>query len=1228
MNRNKLKTYAPQARRDFIQAVTDRAAIFGLTDKKIEPMTERGDVVMISGHPFPKAVGEKRKKLEARIKKFGFDQTMEAMAYTWFNRLVAVRFMELHGYLEHGYRVLSHPEGHAQPEILDHAQHVDLPGLNPQKVIELKLDGTKAEELYRMLLVGQCNALHKALPFLFKSIDDETELLLPDHLLHSDSLIRKLVNEIDDEDWQAVEIIGWLYQFYISEKKDEVIGKVVASEDIPAATQLFTPNWIVKYLVQNTLGRQWLATYPQSSLRQQLEYYIEPAEQTPEVQEQLKAITPTSLNPEELTLLDPACGSGHILVEAYDLFKAIYQERGYRAKDIPTLILQKNLFGLEIDDRAVQLAAFALMMKARADDRRIFESDVKPNVLAFVESKGMNAADITHALNSPILQEPTPPKETLFEEIEEDKAGLFSKKTMGVKGHVAQADVTALLELFENAKTFGSLIQVPPTLATVLPDIEKRLEDVLKHGNLTHALAHVLKPHLKQARILVRRYDAVIANPPYMGGKYMNAAVKSFAKTHYPNSKLDIYAVFIERAFDLANGVGAIGMVTMQSWMFLSSYKAMRERILTEKTILTMPHLGPRAFDTISGEVVTVTAFACLNQHVKKYRPTFLRLLDFDAEGKEAALRSQEMKHTEAAQDEFQAIPGSPISYWVSHRIRKLFRAGRSLGKIADPRLGMATTDNNQFLRLWHEVEFGRIGLGCGSLTEAKVSTLKWFPYNKGGTFRRWYGNDDYVVNYEDDGRDLKTVVKAKYRDKSYAQGFSDERWDRLIEIWVLKNQQFYFKPSVTWSYISASSFCVRRKDRGFIFDVGGSSAFFEEDDLNLYAGFLSSKVAFRLMTTLNPTLNFQVENIAALPILESAFQAIRSQINSLVGEALHLSKNDWDASEMSWSFSVSPLCEKNDTRWTVCKAFQKLTQRCDECRERLSAIEEENNRLFIKAYGLEEELAPEVPDDQITLYRPNREEDIKRLFSYAVGCMMGRYSLDKPGLMYAHSGNQGFDASNYKTFPADEDGIIPLTEFDWFADDVANRIEKFLATAWPTDHLDENLQFVADSLGPKKGESPRETIRRYLAADFFKHHLSMYKKRPIYWLFSSGKQRGFQALVYLHRYNEGTLARMRTEYVIPLLGKMSARLNHLTDDIAAASSSQHKKRLETEKATVTKQLAEVQAFDEKLRHYADQRITLDLDDGVKVNYGKFSDPEFGDILAEVKAITGGKEDE
>ena len=1213
MNTNKLKAYAPQARREFIDAVRDRAAQFGLTATKTDPMTEQGEVVLIGGHPFPKAVGKKRQKLEARIKKLGFGQTMEAMAYTWFNRLVAIRFMELHGYLEHGYRVLSarhlttdNTDGTDKgishlsvstvksvvsiPEILEHAQDVDLPGLGQQAVVALKLDGTKEEELYRLLLTAQCNALHKAMPFLFESIDDETELLLPDHLLHSDSLIRNLVNEIPEEDWQEVEIIGWLYQFYISEKKDEVIGKVVASEDIPAATQLFTPNWIVKYLVQNTLGRQWLATYPQSALRQQMKYYIEPAEQTPEVQTQLKAITPASLNPEELTLLDPACGSGHILVEAYDLFKAIYQERGYRAKDIPALILQKNLFGLEIDDRAAQLAAFALMMKARADDRRIFDGDAKPNILAFEDSQGLNAADITHALNSPILKEPMPPKEMLFEDIEDEKAGLFSKKAMAEKGHVLPADIATLLELFENAKTFGSLIQVPPKLAAKLPEIEQRLNDVLKHGDLTHALARVIKPLLRQAQMLARQYGAGVANPPYMGGKYFTRKLKEFVAQNYKDAKADLYACFIQRNLAFLKPNGFVGMITIPNWMFLTSFESIRKNLVTRRSIDTFIHNGRGVFGSDFGSC----SFVIRNSPIPAFRGTYRKL--FDKPGSvthndELVARFFEDSEYHVATSDFSSLPGCPIAFWIRETLRHAFTRFPLLQTIADVRQGLATADDDRFLRLWHEVTFASIGWNGND------GAPTWFPFNKGGSYRRWYGNNEYVVNWKNEGREILAFVDSNGRQRSRPQ-----------------NRDYYFKEGITWSLISIALPSFRVFDASFIFGHKGPGVFCKSHMFGVLA-FLNSKVSAEMLRVLSPSVGFEIGQIQQLPVCDV------SGVERLAREAVAIEKVDWDSVETSWDFQLLPairLCA------ITVQQSQELAD--EEYRTRLTSmteIESTSNRYFVDAYALNDELAPDVSEDQITLYRPDREEDIKRLISYSIGCMMGRYSLDKPGLICAQSGNKGFDASQYKMFPADEDGILPLTELNWIPEDAANRFEKFIFTAWPAEHLEVNLKFVAETLGPKKGESPRETLRRYLAADFFKHHLSMYKRRPIYWLFSSGKQRGFQALVYLHRYNDGTLSRMRTEYVVPLLGKMKARIDQLTDDIAAANSSQHKKKLETEKSTITKQLAEVQTFEEKLRHCADQRIKLDLDDGVKTNYGKF-----GDLLAEVKAVTGGKHDE
>ena len=721
MNRNTLEAYAQKARRDFIAAVTGRAAFYGLTAKTIEPVVEQGDVTMIGAHAFPRNVAVPRKRLEERIQQDGFEQIMEAIAYTWFNRFAAIRYMELHGYLDHGYRVLSHPEGRPYPEILEHAADVDLPNFDREKAVELKLDGSKDEELYRLLLKAQCNALHQAMPFLFERIGDETELLLPANLLHTDSLIHRMVESIDENAWGQIEIIGWLYQFYISEKKDQVIGNVVASEDIPAATQLFTPNWIVKYLVQNSLGAQWLATYPHSQLSGKMEYYIKPAEQTDEVKVQLAAITPDTLNPEALTLIDPASGSGHILVEAYDLFKAIYLERGYRQRDVAQLILEKNLFGLDIDGRAAQLTGFALMMKGRANDRRLFERGVELNVMSLVDSKGFDA-------------------ERLAQSVKLATYGLTA------------SDLTELKRLFEHASTFGSLIQVPEGLAAKLPPLKQLSEATSQDLFVSDALTR-LGLLVRQAEMLATQYDAVVANPPYMGSKGMNALVKKFAKDHFPDAKSDLFACFIKRGFTLAKDAGHNAMVTMQSWMFLSSFEKMREWMLREKTIKTMAHLGARAFGSISGEVVQTTACVLQNRSPQGYKPVFFRLLDGGEAEKQAALANGEKRFNTTAQDEFKKIPGSPVAYWVSERVREVFEEGTLLGKLVDAKQGLATADNDQFLRRWHEVDHGKCSYGSKSRDAAAQSGKKWFPYNKGGEFRKWYGNQEYLVNWEHDGR-------------------------------------------------------------------------------------------------------------------------------------------------------------------------------------------------------------------------------------------------------------------------------------------------------------------------------------------------------------------------------------------------------------------------------------------------------------------------------------------
>ena len=1224
MNRNKLKAYAPKARRDFIRAVTEQAAKVGIAKDYIEPVEVKGDVAIIGGRAFPRKMAEQRRKLDYRIGLHGFDQVMEGGAYTWFNRFAAIRYMEVHEYFEHGYRILSHPEVKDSPEILEQADHVDLPGLDRAKVIDLKLDGTKDAELYRMLLIAQCNALHAAMPFLFERIDDETELLLPDNLLHSDSLIRQMIGEIDEGDWQEIEIIGWLYQFYISEKKDQVIGKAVKSEDIPAATQLFTPNWIVKYMVQNSLGHQWLATYPASSLKAKMDYYIEPADQTGEVQAQLADITPKELNPEKITLLDPACGSGHILVEAYDLFKAIYEERGYTHRDIPRLILETNLYGLEIDDRAAQLAGFALLMKARADDRQIFESTPTMNVMAIQSNKGLDAAEIAHHLITKERVELVPSDDLMPDTLTQPV--LAANATSEVKA----GTIESLINLFADAKTFGSLITIPDNIAKALPALKLLVDSDEGDDFFRRQARQSFAPIVEQAEILARKYDCVVANPPYMGSKGMNPQLKKFVNSRYPNSKSDLFAIFMERNLELTTVHGLVAMITMQSWMFLSSYEKLRDIILERVNINSMVHLGTRAFDSIGGAVVSTTAFVLKRSLFSNYLGSFLRLVEGSSEAekdswlKKAIENSSCSKFYLSSTADLRKIPGHPIAYWASGNFSNSFANVPPVSAGAKTLAGMQTGDNDLFVRRWYEVSTKKIGFSSSSRTSARETKMKWFPYNKGGTFRRWYGNQEFLVNWANDGE----FIKKKKSDDLFNGNITANN----SKCW---NQESYFLSGITWSKVSSGIPSFRYQPNGALFDIAGVTLFpNNKNQTNFLLGALNSTYSRKVLEMLSPTLNFETSQVAKVPVfLDSLVSA--AQVDKSVACLVELAAADWNTYETSWNFVRSPLIDPDRRQSTLEKSYATLRSHWQGMTEEMHRHEEENNCLFINGYGLDEELTPGVPLEEVTLtcnpaYRYGgtltgeereqrlRADTIRELISYAIGCMMGRYSLDEPGLIYAHSGNGEFDASKYATFPADDDGVIPVTDTDWFNDDAARRFSEFLAVAWPSETLTENLRFVADSLSAKRGETPLDTIRRYLSTGFYKDHLKTYKKRPIYWLFSSGKQKAFECLVYLHRYNESTLSRMRMEYVIPLQGKFAARLDQLDGDIAAATSTANRRKLDKEMDSLLKKQAELVDFDDQLRHYADQRIALDLDDGVKVNYGKF-----GNLLAEVKAITG-----
>ena len=1208
MNTNNIKKYAPQARNQFRDAVIQKLTTLGISVNKkgtlqIADAEIVGETVRYGQFDYPKSTLTRRDRLVKRAHEQGFDVLVEHCAYTWFNRLCAIRYMEIQGYLDHGFRMLSHPDNPTGFEVLDHVPEV-AEALLPEKkaqLVEMKLSGNQDEAIYRELLLAQCHALHRAMPFLFEAVDDEAELLLPDNLTRTDSILRGLVDGIPPEDWEDVEVIGWLYQFYISEKKDAVIGKVVKSEDIPAATQLFTPNWIVQYLVQNSVGRQWLQTYPDSPLKGKMDYYIEPAEQTPEVQAQLAAITPASIEPESIKVLDPACGSGHILIEAYNVLKNIYEERGYRARDIPQLILENNIFGLDIDDRAAQLSGFALLMMARQDDRRIFTRDVHLNIVSLQESLHLDIARLWQQLN--------------FHQ--QNKTGsigdMFAENT--ALAHTDSAEYQLLmrtLKRFVNAKTLGSLIQVPHKEEAELKAFLDALYRLEQEGDFQQkAAAKAFIPYIQQGWILAQHYDAVVANPPYMGSGGMNNELKEFAKSNFPDSKTDLFAMFMQHAFSLLKENGFNTQINMQSWMFLSSYEPLRDWLLDNKTFIAMAHLGARAFGQISGEIVQTTAWVICNRHEKNYRPDFFRLTDGNEKQKQTNLINRKFHFHNIIQENFKKIPSSPISYWVTEKITNNFQLGTPLYKISEARRGLASGNNEKFIREWTEVNKNSI-----SILNIENANCKWFIHNKGGEAKRWYGNNSLIINWENNGHAIKNQEAKTSGDRG----------------WRATSEEFYGKDGITWGGLTNAFLTFRWSDYGALFDTNKGPMMFPQENAYYLLGFLNSPLAIEYCKLLNPTISFQNADINRIPFFLPSHDT-NNKIKEKVLECIDIAKNDWFNYEFNWGFKENPLLR---VRSSIQLAFDSYKEKSNEYILKTKDIQLEINKHFCELGGLD---LNDYNNDIHLLcnesYRYNESDNkesrfksdtLSELLSYIIGCMMGRYSLDHEGLVYAHEGNKGFaelvDEGAYKTFPADNDGILPLMEDEWFDDDVTSRVKEFVRTVWGEEHLQENLEFIAESLclyaiKPKKGESALDIIRRYLSNQFWKDHMKMYKKRPIYWLFSSGKEKAFECLVYLHRYNDATLARMRTEYVVPLLARYQANIDRLNEQVDGASGGEAT-RLKRDRDNLSKKFNELRSFDDRLRHYADMRISIDLDDGVKVNYGKF-----GDLLADVKAITG-----
>ncbi|MBY7549747.1 BREX-1 system adenine-specific DNA-methyltransferase PglX [Escherichia coli] len=1197
MNTNNIKKYAPQARNDFRDAVIQKLTTLGIAaDKKgnlqIAEAETIGETVRYGQFDYPLSTLPRRERLVKRAREQGFEVLVEHCAYTWFNRLCAIRYMELHGYLDHGFRMLSHPETPAAFEVLDHVPEVAealLPE-NKAQLVEMKLSGNQDEALYRELLLGQCHALHHAMPFLFEAVDDEAELLLPDNLTRTDSILRGLVDDIPEEDWEQVEVIGWLYQFYISEKKDAVIGKVVKSEDIPAATQLFTPNWIVQYLVQNSVGRQWLQTYPDSPLKDKMEYYIEPAEQTPEVQAQLAAITPASIEPESIKVLDPACGSGHILIEAYNVLKNIYEERGYRGRDIPQLILENNIFGLDIDDRAAQLSGFALLMMARQDDRRIFTRDVRLNIVSLQESLHLDIAKLWQQLN-------------FHQQVQTGSMGdMFAENNALTQTDSAEYQLLMrTLKRFVNAKTLGSLIQVPQEEEAELKAFLDALYRLEQEGDFQQkAAAKAFIPFIQQAWILAQRYDAVVANPPYMGGKGMNGELKEFAKNNFPDSKADLFAMFIERGFLWLKNAGFNSMVTMQSWMFLSSFENMRKNILNKFTIEAMVHMGNGVMKIAFGTNATI--FRTLSSKNLKGKFYHISQDDISPNGTPFSFPSKKNRKSTMSSKEFHSIPGKQILYWITPSLAEMFNSGLNFGNMSTAKKGVTTGNNDKYLRLWHEVSIDKTSMFC------KENSATWYPVTKGGKYRKWYGNKDYLINWKNNGFEIKN-----------SPGFE------------LRNESFFFQEGLTWGDVSSGDFSMRYHDEKGLFEGRGPMAFADEYEYIL--GFMNSNIAKAFLKLFCPTLTYNVGDVVKVP-LSHIPSHIKEKIIINTKRIIELTKDDYNSYETSWKFKKSHLISGKSIRENTSLSIQKYMAITNSVLDR----EESNNSLFITAWGLSSEITHKVDYKNISLncndhylygyesFAKRNSDIISNFLSYTIGCQMGRYSLDREGLVYAHEGNKGFAdlvaEGAYKTFPADSDGILPLMDDEWFEDDVTSRVKEFVRTVWGEEHLQENLEFIAESLclyaiKPKKGESALETIRRYLSTQFWKDHMKMYKKRPIYWLFSSGKEKAFECLVYLHRYNDATLSRMRTEYVVPLLARYQANIDRLNDQLDEASGGEAT-RLKRERDSLIKKFSELRSYDDRLRHYADMRISIDLDDGVKVNYGKF-----GDLLADVKAITG-----
>ena len=1164
MDKNAIKSFAIESRRQLIESVKFQASLIGITaDGIAEPISKAEGMETYDYGAGTYSIYDndiqKRENLIKEIENKGFDNVIEEVAYTWFNRIIAIRFMEVNDYLPTRTRVLSSEiEGKAEPDIIDEALELDLDYSLDDKDLILKLkDENKLDELFRFLFVKQCNKLNEILPGLFEKTDDYLELLLNISFTDDNGIIRQLVDVIPEEDFtNQVEIMGWLYQFYNSELKDETFTNLkkrvkISKERIPAVTQLFTPDWIVKYMVENSVGRLWLEGHPNEELKNKWKYYIDEPEQDFEVSSKVDEIKYNSKksNLDDIKIIDPCMGSGHILVYVFEILMDIYVSEGFTEQDACEAILKNNIYGLDIDKRAYQLAYFAILMKARKFNRNILNKNVVPQVCTIEESN----------------------------ELSNEFLDLLTSINPNIKN-----DLKKLKELFYNAKEYGSILKIDKLDFTTLTQSLLNIQES-KGLNKFHFYPEIklLNNIINQSHILGLKYDIVVTNPPYMGNRGMNNNLSNYLKNNYKNSKNDLSTVFMEKSFDFSKEYGFISMINIPVWMFISSYENLRKIIIDSKLIVNMLHLGRGIFGSDFG----TTAFILRNNPILDYKSTFRQL--FEERGNvDSVLKKEQMffsneKEYVIKQSKFNKIPGSPIAYWIDDNTINCFK-NQKLESIGDVKQGLATADNNRFLRLWYEVNFNKIGFELSNCYESNKSKFKWFPYNKGGDYRKWYGNHEYVVNWENDGYEIKNFTNNAGKLKSRPQ-----------------NTDFYFKKSISWSLLSSSYFGVRFYPKGFIFDVNGSSLFVSEKYYYYLGGFLTSKLSTLFLSILNSSMAFQVGNIKTLPVILDDSKL--NIINDLVISCIKLSKNDWDNYEVSWNFNAHPLIRNN-------KLIEVNFNEWDEYKNNQFNLIKNNetnlNRIFSKIYGIDIECL--VNDSDITLNKADYTKDIISFISYAVGCMFGRYSLDNKGIQFAGG---TFDLTKYSKFIPDDDNIIPVLDTEYFDDDIVGRFVEFVKVCFGEDTLEENLVFIAGAL-KKKGKTSREIIRNYFLNDFFKDHLQMYNKCPIYWQFDSGKQNAFKCLIYMHRYDSTLVASIRSDYLHKTQKAIEQNMTHCEKIIANSSNKSEISKATKDKSKYIKQLDEIKVYDEALRHLATQNIEIDLDDGVKVNYAKFQNVE------------------